>query len=69
MIRHLQAHAQIIYQRPDSEQDLPEPAIALYTDATPLIVIVQEDREIVINLATVPELCKALKSVAGLASA
>lgn len=54
----------VLYQKADDECGLPEPALTLCHDATPILVLGQEGREITINLASATPLCKALARAA-----
>lgn len=67
MIVKLLQNPRVVYQKADDESNLPEPAIAIGTDATPIVVMSQEGREITVNLATLPELWKCLRQVAAAA--
>lgn len=49
-----------LFQKPDEEFGIAEPAIAGSTDSTGLIILSQEGREILVNRASVPELRKLL---------
>jgi len=50
----------VLYQTPDGEYEIAEPAICISTDASGLIVVQQGGDTILINRASVKELCKAL---------
>ncbi len=63
MIEILLRHPRILHQTVDAALGLPEPPIAMCADVSPLIVLSQEGREIIVNLASVDELCKALKNL------
>lgn len=64
MIEPLLRNAHLLHQTPDDENELPEPPIAVCTDASGLIVLSQEARYIVLNRATVNELRKLLRDQA-----
>lgn len=51
----------VVFQKPDTDDSLAEPAIAVSTDAGGLIILNQEGRDILINRASLPDLIKALK--------
>lgn len=63
-IEMLLNNPRILHQTPDEKDGMPEAPIAICNDATPIIVMSQEGRDIVINLASIPELCKELKKLA-----
>lgn len=64
MIERLFNNPRLLHQTPDSEDDMPEPPIAASTDASGLICLSQSGREILVNWASVKELCKMLISIA-----
>jgi hypothetical protein len=67
MIEILLHNPRILHQKPDDEDGLPEFPIAACTDASGLIVLSQEGRSsIVINRASVPELCQMIRMLAAL---
>lgn len=53
----------LVYQTCDEDMCIPEPAIAVCHDDAPIIVVSQEGREVLVNLETVNDLCRALKQV------
>ncbi len=53
----------LVYQTPDDAMDIAEPTVAVHHDSTPVVVISQEGRDIVLNRASINDLCKALKQV------
>lgn len=64
MIEKLMQNPHLLHQTPDDpESELPELPIAACTDATGLICISQEGRYIIINRASVNELCKLLRKL------
>lgn len=63
MIEILFNNPRILHQTADDKDGMPELPIALSTDASGLIVLSQEGREIVINQASVPELFTLLNGV------
>lgn len=65
MITTLFKNPRILYQTADDQDhELPEPAIGASNDATGLIVLEQDGRHILVNRASVPELCRLLKDLA-----
>ncbi|MDP0496372.1 MAG: hypothetical protein Q7Q73_09205 [Verrucomicrobiota bacterium JB024] len=52
----------LVHQR-TGELDVPEAPIAICHEYSPLIIMSQEGREILVDLDSVNELCKALKQV------
>ncbi|MEN6337359.1 MAG: hypothetical protein ABFE01_24145 [Phycisphaerales bacterium] len=63
-------NTRVLYQTPqDEESGIPEPAIVLYMDSTPIICMSQEGRDINLNPESVPELVKVLKDLAKEATA
>lgn len=52
----------VLSQTPDDECNVPEPAVAVSHDATPILVIAQDGQEINLNLNSVNELCRLLKA-------
>jgi len=63
VIQKLFNHPHVLYQTYENGIEIPEPAIAGCVDAGGFIVITQEDRDIVLNPASVPELCTMLKKL------
>lgn len=63
MITRLFNNPHVLHQTCDYEVSLPEPAIAAHTDASGLIILSQEGRDILINRESVSELCRLLKSL------
>tara|TARA_R110000851_G_C13102500_1_gene568972 strand:+ start:38116 stop:38340 length:225 start_codon:yes stop_codon:yes gene_type:complete len=57
----------LVHQTCSDEMSIAEPAIAVCHDANPIIVISQEGRDVLVNLETVNELCRAIKAVKRLA--
>ncbi|MFT0140727.1 hypothetical protein ACEK07_45880 [Alcanivoracaceae bacterium MT1] len=53
----------LVHQTPDDDMDIAEPPVAVHHDSTPVVVISQEGRDIVLNRASINDLCKALKQV------
>lgn len=53
----------LVYQTPDDAMDIAEPAVAVHYDSAPVVVISQEGRDIVLNPASINDLCRALKQV------
>lgn len=65
MIEQLANNPRILHQTADDRgMGMPELPIAACTDSTGLICLSQEGRSIVINRASVPELCKLLRELA-----
>lgn len=64
MITRLYNNPHILNQSCSDEFGMPEPAIAASTDASGLIVLSQERRELLINPESVNELCRLLKKMA-----
>ena len=61
-VRRLFSRPHVLWQTGDDPDcPIPEPAIAIHTDATGLLMLDQEGREILINRASVPELIATLK--------
>ena len=56
-------HARTLQQKPDSECEIPEPAISASVDVSGLIWLEQEGRCILVNRASVPELCTMLRDL------
>lgn len=50
----------VVYQTADTEMNVPEPAIAISTDASGLVIINQEGREVVLNRASIRDLIRAI---------
>lgn len=63
MIEILLKNPRILHQTADDKNGMPELPIALSTDASGLIVLSQEGREIIVNQASVPELFSMINSV------
>lgn len=63
MIEILLRHPRILHQTADHDGDMPNSSIAICADITPVIVMSQEGREIILNLESVDELAKALKDL------
>lgn len=65
MITKLFNNPHVLSQSPDEADGLgiAEPAISASTDASGLIVLVQEGREILVNRKSVPELCRMLRKM------
>ncbi len=63
MIKKLFNDPHVLYQSVKDDTDLPESAIAIHVDNAGLICLSQENREIVLNKASVPELCKLLMQI------
>lgn len=63
MIEILLRHPRILHQTADDKDGMPEQPIAICADVTPVIVMSQEGREIILNLASVYELTDALKKL------
>ncbi len=53
----------VLYQVADDDLGLPEPVIAGSTDASGLIVLSQEGREILLNRASVNEFVKMVRQL------
>lgn len=62
MITRLFNNPHVLYQ--GAAEDIPEPAITASTDASGLIVLSQEGRDLLINSESVNELCRLLKKLA-----
>lgn len=56
-------HPHVLYQTADSDTELPEAAIGLHIDNSPVICIEQGNHTIVLNRNSVPEFCKILKKL------
>ncbi len=63
MITKLFNNPRILSQTADDDSAIEEPAIALHTDASGLIILNQCGREILVNKKSVNELCKVLKEL------
>jgi hypothetical protein len=61
MIEPLLRNAHLLHQTADDDSELPEPPIAVCTDANGLICLSQEARYINVNRATVNELRRLLR--------
>ncbi|HRQ59157.1 MAG TPA: hypothetical protein PLN31_17215 [Azoarcus taiwanensis] len=57
------SNPRVIFQTPDDEDMVAEQAIAVSCDASGLIVINQEGRELLINRASVPDLVRVLREM------
>jgi hypothetical protein len=64
VIEKLLSDPHLLHQTADDESELPEPPIAVCTDASGLIFLSQEARYICVNRATVNELRKLLRELA-----
>jgi hypothetical protein len=64
MIEKLFNNPHLLHQTADDDSSLPELPISGSVDSADIIVLSQEGRSIVINKASVPELCKLLKKLA-----
>lgn len=65
MITKLFNNPRVLFQKADdAETGIPEPAIAASTDGTGLIVLEQDGRSLLVNRASVPELCRMLRDLA-----
>ena len=65
MITKLFNNPHVLSQTADDDDcGIAEPAISGSTDASGLIVLVQEGREILVNRKSVPELCRLLRKLA-----
>lgn len=64
MIRKMLNQAHVLYQTADEDYVPSETCLAVHIDNGGTLIITQEDRDIVLNMATVPELCKLLKQLA-----
>lgn len=64
MIEKLNNNPHLLHQTADDSDGMEERPIAACTDASGLICLSQEGRTIVLNRATVPELCRLLKRLA-----
>jgi hypothetical protein len=60
MIARPLINARVVYQK-DTENSIPEPAIAVSVDANGLIVLQQGNQELLINHESVKDLFKAIK--------
>lgn len=60
-------HPRVLYQAPDEEYGISEPALACSIDNIGTIIIAQEGREILLNRESVPGLCRLLRELAKLA--
>jgi hypothetical protein len=54
----------VLYQTVDDDMSVPEAAISGCLDASGLVCLSQEGRDIIVNRASVPELCKMLRTLA-----
>lgn len=63
MIEKLFHNPRILHQTADDDSDVPCAPIAACHDATGLVVLSQEGREICINRASIPELVKLLREM------
>jgi hypothetical protein len=70
MVEILLRNPRILHQKSDDKDGLSEFPIAACTDASGLIVLSQEGRSsLVINRASVPELCQMLRMLVGYGNA
>jgi hypothetical protein len=60
---HMFNAPRIVWQTCDDECCVPETAIGVHYDATPLILLEQNGQSVLINIETVPELIRVLKEV------
>ena len=51
----------VLWQKSNDDMDWPNEAITICADSVGTICIDQKDQSIVINAASIPELCKLLK--------
>lgn len=63
MITKLFNHAHVLFQTSDDDGLLAESAIGASIDANGVIVLEQEGRYIVINRASINEMCKLLRKL------
>jgi len=63
MITKLFNHAHLLFQTADDESMQPEAAVGASVDGGGVIVLEQEGRHIVINRASINELCKLLRTL------
>lgn len=63
MIRELFSQPQILFQTPDEDFGVPEPAIGISIDTSGTIVLQQESDTILVNRASVRELCEVLREL------
>lgn len=63
MIVRTYSNVVVIYQAGPDDDTFPEPAIIVQHEASPLIVVSQEGREIVLNIESVDEFVKALREM------
>jgi hypothetical protein len=63
MIEQLFEHARILHQTPDDDLSIQEMPFAACLDSTGIVCISQEGRHIVLNRASVAELCKMLREL------
>ena len=64
MITKLFNNPHVLSQTADDDFGIAEPAISGSTDASGLIVLGQDGREILVNRKSVPELCRLLRKLA-----
>ena len=64
MLCQLSSQPQILYQTPDADFGVTEPAIGISIDAFGLIELRQGSDTILVNRASVRELCKVLRELA-----
>lgn len=60
-VTHMFNHPRLVSQTPDDIESIAEPSIGISQDTGGLIIMAQEGREILVNRATVKELCKAMQ--------
>lgn len=63
MIEILLQNPRVLHQKVNDEYGLPEPAISACNDASGLIVISQQGREILINSESLNEFIKMIRDV------
>ncbi len=59
-------HAHMLYQTADDDRDFPNPSLLIHMDNGDTVCIEQEDRELCLNKATIPELIKVLNKMKAL---
>lgn len=63
MITKLFNHPRVLWQTADEADEVPNYPVTACVDNGGTIVLGQEDQSIVLNRASVPELCKLLKQL------
>lgn len=63
MIEILLNNPRVLHQKPDFSCGISEPAISACSDASGLLVISQEGREIILNPASLDEFVKMLRGI------